>query len=174
MSITEVTIKHCQWWGGVNDKVMALPRMYLEKSIGAVYPAMQAVMQDAEPLSAMLALIGDRSENTEQVVMWTLIGNRVPFRERGFEMGDSDGDDYLPFVDGRCYPSEVPGGQGRWCVVSHCKDCWPSQPWTLNVTCAVTSKGEKPPEAYRDAGVTDATELSDPDPAQECFYGIYR
>jgi len=46
VSIREVTLKHCSWWGGVHDKVMALPRKYLEKSLGATYASMLAVMHD--------------------------------------------------------------------------------------------------------------------------------
>jgi len=176
MSITEVNLKHCQGWGGVNDKVMALPRRYLEKTLGAVYPTMLLVMHHEEPLPPMIYNMKNRSVNTEQVLMWTLIGNQVPYHERGFEIGDTDGDDYLPFVDGRCYPSEEPGGKGRWCIVSHCKDCWPSQPWTLNVTCALklNISVEKVPPEYRDNHTIAGMTLGDPDSTEECFNGMYR
>jgi len=167
MAITEVTLKHCNWWGGVNDKVMALPRMYLEKTIGAVYSSMMHAMTDEGPLSPFF-MLSNRSENTEQVVMWTLILNQVPYDEMTFELGSNqDGDDYLPFVDGRCYPSEDPGGKGRWCVVSHCKDCWPRQPWTWNVTCALKLNYSE------DHSTADLT-VGDPDPTETCFNGIYR
>jgi len=170
MAITEVTLKHCQWWGGVNDKVMALPRMYLEKTLGAVYPSMLHVNNDEEDKTTqdtVLFKIQNKAENTEQVLMWTLIGNEVPYRESAFELGDTDGDDYLPFVDGRCYPSEEPGGEDRWCIVSHCKDCWPSQPWTMNVTCALKLK-------HSDDHSTAITTVGDPDPTEVCFSGIWR
>jgi hypothetical protein len=176
MSIKEVTLKHCQWWGGVNDKVMALPRRYLEKTLGAVYPSMLQVMNDEEPLSPMIYNMKNRSENTEQILMWTLIGNQVPYHERAFEIGYTDGRDYLPFVDGRCYPSEEPGGKGRWCIVSHCKDCWPSKPWALNVTCALklNISVEKVPPEYRDNKIKAGMTLADPDPTEECFNEIWR
>jgi hypothetical protein len=175
MSITEVTLKHCQWWGGVNDKVMALPRRYLEKTMGAVYPAMHATnyAEDPESEDPHLPLLHvNLSKDTEQIMMWTLIGNKVPYRERAFEIGDPDGEDYLPFVDGRCSPSEKPGGEGRWCIVSHCKDCWPSQPWTLNVTCAQRLPHEYWKLKARNVSVT--LTVGDPDPTEECFNGIYR
>jgi len=168
VSIREVTLKHCDSWDGVNDKVMALPRKFLEKSLGAIYPSMLAVMND-DPLDDTLLQLS-RSRNTEQIVMFTLVGNEVPFRKRAFEIGDRDGDDYLPFVDGRCFPSKEPGGDGRWCIVSHCKDCWPSVPWTYNVTCEVAVTGLEVPGvgSTPPKGAPVEQTLADPDPERKC------
>jgi len=115
------------------------------------------------------------SANTEQVVMHTLIGNEVPYRELAFPpvIGYPEGDDYLPFVDGRCYPSKEPGGEGRWCVVSHCKDCWPSMPWTYNVTCEVSVTGQKVPPNGTSKGAYEQR-VTDPDPERKCPWGISR
>jgi hypothetical protein len=186
VSIREVILKHCNWWGGVQDKVMALPRRYLEKSLGAAYPSMLAIMND-DPVDYKLWPMSNLSANTEQLVMFTLTGNKVPFRELAFEIGDRDGDDYLPFVDGRCYPGEEPGGEGRWCIVSHCKDCWPSMPWTYNVTCEVAETGLEVPAAAGSLSpqtLSDALRrkfdtsfeqtLSDPDPERECLFPLFR
>ncbi|CAK0802494.1 unnamed protein product [Prorocentrum cordatum] len=147
LSIREVTLKHCCWWGGVNDKVMALPREYLEKSLGTIYRSMLAVNNvDHDHLDLFLKDLS-LSKNTEQILLFTLTGNKIPFRERTFEAGDRDGDDYLPFVDGRCSASGASAGEGRWCIVSHCKDCWPSTPWTYNVTCELAATGLEAPAA---------------------------
>jgi len=177
LSIREVTLKHCNWWGGVQDKVMALPRKYLEKTLGATYPSMLAVMND-DPLDYKLWPMSNSSANTEQVVMFTLTGNKVPFREVTFEIGDRGGDDYLPFVDGRCYPGKELGGEGRWCIVSHCKDCWPSMPWTHNVTCEVSVTGLEVPAAGNSAPSPFNTSfeqtLADPDPERECRFPVFR
>merc|ERR1711920_1094155 len=170
VSVREVTLKQCQWWGGVNDKVMALPREYLESSLGAIYPSMLAVMND-DPLDYRLRPLSN-SRNTEQLVMFTLLKNNVPFRQRAFEIGDRDGDDYLPFVDGRCSPSKEPGGEGRWCVLSHCKDCWPRMPWTYDVTCEVAVTGLEVPLANsssRGDSMSFEQTLADPDPERECL-----
>merc|ERR1719424_446382 len=110
--------------------------------------------------------------------MFTLTKNEVPFRERAFEIGDRDGDDYLPFVDGRCYPSEEPRGEGRWCIVSHCKDCWPSMPWTYNVTCEIALTGL---EVAADGGFIHPYSkdesfeqtLADPDPERKCLNPVF-
>merc|ERR1712060_650166 len=112
--------------------------------------------------------------NTEQLVMFTLLRNNVPFRQRAFEIGDRDGDDYLPFVDGRCSPSKEPGGEGRWGIVSHCKDCWPSMPWTYNVTCEIAVTGlEREADGHRMHSKFDASyeqTLADPDPERLCRF----
>jgi hypothetical protein len=181
-AIKEVTLKHCNWWGGVHDKVMVLPRKYLENSLGAVYPYMLAVMHDNPMNHTFLQL--QHSSNTEQIVLFTLLANKVPFDQRQFEIGDRDGDDYLPFVDGRCYPSEEPGGEARWCIVSHCKDCWPSMPWTYNVTCEIAVTGQEAPASWSggqdavtkpDMGNTSFEQtLAHPDPLRLCLKPIYR
>jgi len=177
LSITEVVLKDCSKWGGVNDKVMALPRKHLEKSLGATYPSMIAVMND-DPLDHKLRSMSDQSANTEQVVMHTLVGNAVPFRELTFEKGDRDGDNYLPFVDGRCYAGKEPGSENRWCIVSHCKDCWPSAPWTYDATCEIAVTGQEVPPpggtvANRENASFEQT-LAVPDPERECLKPIYR
>mmetsp|Transcript_39572 Transcript_39572/g.104957 ORF Transcript_39572/g.104957 Transcript_39572/m.104957 type:complete len:454 (-) Transcript_39572:286-1647(-) len=178
LSITEVVLKDCSKWGGVNDKVMALPRKHLEKSLGATYPSMIAVMND-DPLDHKLRSMSDQSANTEQVVMHTLVGNAVPFRELTFEKGDRDGDNYLPFVDGRCYAGKEPGSENRWCIVSHCKDCWPSMPWTYNVSCEVARTGlevgsYQPNLSSQFDTSFDEQTLADPDPTRECANPLYR
>jgi len=178
LSITEVVLKHCNWWGGVHDKVMALPRKYLEKSLGAAYDAMQAVMYD-HPLPRRLWAMSNQSHNTEQIVMFTLTSNLVPFVGKNFEIGDRDGGDYLPFVDGRCYPGKEPGDEGRWCIVSHCKDCWPSMPWTYNVSCEVARTGlevgsYQPNLSSQFDKSFDEQTLGDPDPTRECSNPLYR
>jgi hypothetical protein len=138
LNITEVNFKHCEWWGGVQDKVMLMPRVYLEKTLGDFYPSMLAVMNDPV-LDQRLKNVSLESENTEQVVKNLIVANGVPWRQRRFdeETNDSHGSDYLPFVDGRCHPGGASGSEDRWCVVSHCKDCYPSAPWTFNATCSV-------------------------------------
>jgi len=178
LSIREVTLKHCCWWGGVNDKVMALPREYLEKSLGTIYHSMLTVNNEFEHLDFFLHHLS-LSKNTEQIVLFTLTGNKIPFRERTFEAGDRDGDDYLPFVDGRCYASETPAGEGRWCIVSHCKDCWPSMPWTYNVSCEVARTGlevgsYQPNLSSQFDTSFDEQTLADPDPTRECANPLYR
>ncbi|CAK0832831.1 unnamed protein product [Prorocentrum cordatum] len=175
-SIREVVLKHCNWWGGVHDKVMALPREYLESSLGATYPSMLGVMNDDPPNPKYHQMT--RAENTEQVVLFTLTANRVPFRQMEFEIGDRAGADYLPFVDGRCYPSADPGGEARWCIVSHCKDCWPSAPWTYDATCEIAVTGQEVPPpggtvANRENASFEQT-LAVPDPERECLKPIYR
>ncbi|CAK0884417.1 unnamed protein product [Prorocentrum cordatum] len=171
LSIREVTLKHCSWWGGVNDKVMALPREYLEKSLGTIYHSMLAVNNN-DHLDLFLLRLAE-SKNTEQIVLFTLTGNKIPFRERTFEAGDRDGDDYLPFVDGRCYASGTPGGEGRWCIVSHCKDCWPSMPWTYNVSCELAVTGLEAPVTSGPSATLEQT-LADPDPERACKSPGYR
>jgi hypothetical protein len=138
LNITAVNFKHCEWWGGVQDKVMLMPRRYLEQTLGDIYPSMLAIMNDPV-LDKRLENVSRESENTEQVVKNLIVANGVPWRQRRFdeETHDSHGSDYLPFVDGRCHPGGASRSADRWCVVSHCKDCYPSAPWTFNATCSV-------------------------------------
>jgi len=138
LNITEVLFKHCDWWGGLQDKVMLLPRKYLEKTLGATYRSMLAVTNDPV-LDPKLKKMSLHSQNTEQVLKHVIVASGVPRRELKFdeETNESNGSDYLPFVDGRCHPGGTSGSGDQWCVVSHCKDCYPRAPWTFNASCSV-------------------------------------
>jgi len=162
LNITDVNFKHCEWWGGLQDKVMLLPRRYLEKTLGDTYPSMLAVMNDPV-LEQRLENMSLESENTEQVLKSVIVANGVPYRQREFkkkETNSSDGSDYLPFVDGRCHPGGASGSEDRWCVVSHCKDCYPRAPWAFNATCSVDMYTGK---------ITRTV-----NPTEKCTHGIYR
>jgi hypothetical protein len=142
LSVTTVTLKHCTYWWGFQDKVMVLPRRLLSKSLGSMYPTMLAVM-NSDKLDERLELVSG-SIDTEQVVKNVLTINGVFPDQKEFEYPDAiahvptpDGGDYLPFVDGRCEPAGKSGGEDSWCVVSTCKDCWPKTPWAWNVSCVI-------------------------------------
>jgi len=146
LSIFAVTLKHCNYWWGVHDKVMALPRDYLDKTLGAMYSTMMKVMS-GEELDEKLKLVSE-AQNTEQVVKYTLLAMGVVTDQKEFSYPPSmakaslpDGGDYLPFVDGRCQPASGEHDQDHWCIMAPCKDCWPLQPWASNISCVVSLEG---------------------------------
>ncbi|CAK0834250.1 unnamed protein product [Prorocentrum cordatum] len=138
LNVTEVTFKHCASWGGLQDKVMLLPRSYLEKTLGDTYRSMLAVTNDPV-LDPRLKKMSMESKNTEQVLKHVIVANGVPYHQMKFdeETNESHGSDYLPFVDGRCHSGGTSGSEDRWCVVSRCKDCYPRAPWAFNASCSV-------------------------------------
>lgn len=129
VSIKKLVLKECAHWGGVNDKVVAMPRRYLEGSLGSAFDLMMRVTNDPV-LEPRLEHMSRKSINTEQILYWTLRFNRIPFEEVPI------GEGYLPFVDGRCTRH---GGQDSWCVVTDCKDCHPARPWALDVGCSTAN-----------------------------------
>jgi len=129
VSIEKLVFKECAAWGGVNDKVVAMPRRYLEGSLGSTFDLMMKVTND-RVLEPRLEHMSRKSINTEQILYWTLRFNRIPFEEVPISEG------YLPFVDGRCMRHRE---QDRWCVVTDCKDCHPAKPWTLDVGCSTAN-----------------------------------
>jgi hypothetical protein len=131
LSIKRLIFKECAAWGGVNDKVVAMPREYLEGSLGSTFELMMKVMDDRK-LEPYLQDMSRTAINTEQILYWTLRYNRIPFEEvNGRTMSD-----ILPFVDGRCM---LHGTEDRWCVVTDCKDCHPAKPWALDVRCTTVN-----------------------------------
>ncbi|CAK0789091.1 unnamed protein product [Prorocentrum cordatum] len=134
VSIDKVVVKRCASWGGVNDKVMALPRKHLEGILGSTYDFMQKVMNDPV-LDSRMRSLSQTSANTEMIVLWTLRASGAPVLHEDTTKRTDVGL-YLPFTDGRCQSGSESGREDRWCVVAHCKDCHPPEPWTLNVTCS--------------------------------------
>ncbi|CAK0880506.1 unnamed protein product [Prorocentrum cordatum] len=151
LSITEVVLKHCNWWGGVHDKVMALPRKYLEKSLGAAYGAMQVTgrvpwnLEAEESLTAAFAV----SFN----VLWLLSlssylrthfsdPGRIPERWRAFAEstgGLAVATSRHAWQPGRATPCKKCGGLERPERAHHCAVCKVCVlrmdhhcPWTAN------------------------------------------
>jgi hypothetical protein len=135
LSITQPNVKSCAAWGGVHDKVMALPRKFLEKILGSMYRNMKTINDTPSKslLAKELKKISKNSENTEELLLWTLRVHNISYRAL------SDATSILPFVDGRCSPRRGSETEDRWCVVAGCKDCHPRKPWVSNVTCTTVN-----------------------------------
>jgi hypothetical protein len=128
-------VKSCAGWGGLNDKVIAMPRKFLDKTLARTYDYMRRI-NDRPEVDPFLANMSQYSENTEQIFYWTLRLNKVPYRKVTAYAK------VLPFVDGRCQRASELGRKDRWCVVSNCKDCRPERPWKLGITCTAGLDGE--------------------------------
>jgi hypothetical protein len=127
LDIEKVHLKGCSSWDGVNDKVMSLPRKFLEATLGSTYSLMQKVMEGVGGQGALHNL--SNSCNTERVVYETFLHNNVSFYEESIS---DTSHNLLPFIDARCHAvDDTPA----WCVVSRCKDCWPKLPWTFTPSC---------------------------------------
>jgi hypothetical protein len=139
LSIQVPIVKACSGWGGLYDKVMALPRSYLERSLGSPYKYMKSVNEDLV-LNRSLANLSQLPYNTEQILWEALRIDKVPV-ERLHRFSNS-----LPFMDGRCqvhkgYVRGWPWKGDRWCIVDSCKDCQPDLPWNFDIKCTVQDRG---------------------------------
>ena len=110
-------VKGCIDWGGYNDKVMTIPRRYMDG-------ALRVVAEDF----FLTRHIGKGIPNSERLLYRVLDRNGVKVQKVDAHA--------LPLVDGRC------SGSG-WCLVEVGKDCrppqwsWPSKPCLeLNTTAA--------------------------------------
>ena len=100
-----VMVKKCASWGGLNDKVMMVPRAHVDDALSG--------MADEYFLGTPSSNWTNTS-NTEKYVKRILAERGVPvYREKPGK---------FPIVDARCEDGE------SFCVVTHKKDCRPKEP----------------------------------------------
>lgn len=118
-----VLVKNCCGWKGVNNKVMVLPREHLAVALGGVYAVLKGVEKGDPHMTARFAR-NKTIRNDEVLLQSVLQDYKVPVLKVHT--------DILPFVDGRCH-SKDSTGKTSWCQVSDHKDCWPPQPWNIEI-----------------------------------------
>ena len=141
----EVFVKECMGWGGVNDKVLIVPRDMVEPAFMHHFDMMSSIWDDPPTASthhaATMRGIASHVSCSEKLLGAFLENANLTVRRLS---------DYIPVIDGRCFnatkPRHVgttpdPGGK-QWCAEPTCKDCNGSAlPWDLegyefcNVTC---------------------------------------
>ena len=129
--------------GGVNDKVMVVPRARLEDALSSVFDVIMRVQAGDDERVQKIASQPD-VKNAETLLAATLKYKDVPV----IKLGTKDQSDELPFVDGRCSGTrrEQGGMVKEWCLVSECKDCRPRGAWTAQVpTCNATECAQSGP-----------------------------
>jgi hypothetical protein len=152
-----VQVKRCHGEGGLNDKVLVLPRKHMDV-------AMRGWVEDwyLQPKGWG----GRDSGNSEQVLRSVLRNHKVPVEKVPIQD--------MPFVDGRC------GGDGTFCMVNNRKDCRPdeqTQPWQslyhkshpLSVCAESGPNEEQQPEIVarmRKNGYTGAMKLKNGKPRE--------
>lgn len=99
-------VKRCNEWGGVNDKVMLIPRKHLQHALRSPFE---------EFLFENFSMI----TNSETWLARILFRHRVPISLQT--------SNHLPLVDARppCMCNET----RRWCLVPPTKDCYPTSLW---------------------------------------------
>ena len=150
----EVFAKNCNGWGGVNDKVLIVPRDMVESAFMHHIDMMSSILEDPPtwtPASAHYAAtmrgISSNVRSAEELLLAFLESANLTVTRLS---------DYIPVIDGRCFnATEVrhvgtaadPAGK-QWCAEPLCKDCNGSAlPWDLDgfgfcdTTCDVLMPG---------------------------------
>lgn len=135
LSLNRLVLKGTTSLGVPDDKVIAMPRKYLEGSLGSLFDILLKV-SDGPALEPELEQACSKFSNTEEVLHYTLRANKIPFEELGERR---IGDFLLPFVAGRCVPG-AHGSKDHWCVVAECTERLPRKPWALNVSCGTKNR----------------------------------
>lgn len=140
-SLTEaVLVKNCADWGGINDKVMLIPRRHLRAALVGPYTVLKG-MQNQDPNTKLLfswLQSPEKLQSPEQLYRKVLEVYNVPILKVS--------PDVLPLLDARCQSYTSPE-KSSWCPVHEHKDCWPGQPWNFPVPAdCVESKSTSMPQ----------------------------
>ena len=150
----EVFAKNCNGWGGVNDKVLIVPRDMVESAFMHHIDMMSSILEDPPtwtPASAHYAAtmrgISSHVRSAEELLLAFLKSANLTVTRLS---------DYIPVIDGRCFNATEarhvgtaadPAGK-QWCAEPLCKDCNGSAlPWDLDgfgfcdTTCDVLMPG---------------------------------
>ena len=150
----EVFAKNCNGWGGVNDKVLIVPRDMVESAFMHHIDMMSSILEDLPtwtPASAHYAAtmrgISSHVRSAEELLLAFLKSANLTVTRLS---------DYIPVIDGRCFNATEarhvgtaadPAGK-QWCAEPLCKDCNGSAlPWDLDgfgfcdTTCDVLMPG---------------------------------
>ena len=141
----EVFAKECGGWGGVNDKVLIVPRDMVEPAFMHHFEMMSSIWEEPPKEYAHYATtmrnISSHVTCSEELLRALLENANLTVRRLS---------DHIPVIDGRCFnvtelqpagATPEPAGK-QWCAVPTCKDCNGSAlPWDLesfgfcDVTC---------------------------------------
>mmetsp|Transcript_139596 Transcript_139596/g.256888 ORF Transcript_139596/g.256888 Transcript_139596/m.256888 type:complete len:215 (+) Transcript_139596:565-1209(+) len=119
-----VLVKECGSCGGVNDKVMIIPRRHLSASLGGTFSALMGVQNGDPNMIATFACdgcLGEWGKSPEALLLKVLQVHNVPIKAANATV--------LPFVDARYQTQHSISSKAGWCPVADWKDCWPQRPW---------------------------------------------
>lgn len=125
-----VLVKDCCGWGGINDKVMVLPRKHLRPALAGPYMAIMGV-ERGNSYAKSKFVTDKKIVNPEFLYKRVLQSYNIPILPVNSSV--------LPFVDARSHTTTSFGTIG-WCPVPFRKDCAPPQElWNIRVPkdCAV-------------------------------------
>mmetsp|Transcript_150968 Transcript_150968/g.267177 ORF Transcript_150968/g.267177 Transcript_150968/m.267177 type:complete len:395 (-) Transcript_150968:2-1186(-) len=118
-----VLVKDCAEWGGINDKVMVIPRRHLRTALAGPYTVLMGV-ENGDPTITSLFAKNIALTSPEMLYSKILKVYDVPVLHVSTNA--------LPFVDARCQKYASPG-KSLWCPVPQEKDCWPDPPWNFSI-----------------------------------------
>mmetsp|Transcript_130575 Transcript_130575/g.240168 ORF Transcript_130575/g.240168 Transcript_130575/m.240168 type:complete len:749 (-) Transcript_130575:96-2342(-) len=125
-----VLVKECRAWGGINDKVMLVPREHLRIALAGPYMTLMGVEKGNR--FAVSKFARDWKITSPEILYKRVLQvHKIPFLPVNASV--------LPFLDARCH-SRTSSGTTRWCPVPDTKDCWPPHElWNIKVptNCAV-------------------------------------
>lgn len=120
-----ILVKECGSNGGINDKVMILPRRHLSATLGGTISALMGVQNGDPNTTATFACDGCLGKSPEALLLKVLQVHNVPIIHASAAV--------LPFVDARYQSPQSISSKAGWCPVADWKDCWPQGAWDQDI-----------------------------------------